>query len=803
MAGGRMDIMAGRAYVELFVKNNRLIKGLQDARQRMSQFGGDIMSLGRQLVAISAAAVIPMAFSIKKFAEFDDAMREVKAVTQASESAFQMLTEKAKALGAATSFTAVEVAALMAELGRAGFSPDQVNEMTGAVLNLARATKTDATLASGIMAASIRQFSMSAGDATRVSDGLTTAANKTFNTVEQLGEALNYAGPVAADFNMSFEDTLAILGGLGNMGIHASNAGTALRRLLTITGAEGSKLAGIFGVQFINSAGNVRPLVDVLGEVNTATEHLGTAARAQKFNEAFGLLGITSASAIGHTAGDVKKLAEEIKNAGGSAAEAAAQMDAGLGGAFRIFLSALEGVQIALGGAIESELTSITKAGTEMLGVTIKIVNENRDAVITFAKWALGIGAVGAALIAVGLSATFVSIAIGGLLSIFSGLLGLFLLLTSPITLVLAAVVGLTYYFAQLGAKMGVFDGIASAAMATFVKLKTSVMQTFGGIRDAIGSGDLALAGQIAFTGLKLVAMQAMDAIASSIGGTWGKAIGDITSKILDGDFAGVWNTVVLEMSAVWTTFSNEIVNIFAAAGNGIIAAFRTVESKLKSIVDSISDYMLKDAEEGGAFGALVFTTSDVALLKEKRREERLSREYAKLGLDSSGGTIGKDTPIESDGILDSATAAINAAVERTRIDKAAAVQALNAAVDTGDQAVNEGIAKLQKELDQMRFKAKLQLENANRQPADPNIPGADGAGAGAKGGSGFASGTSSASFSAAGLIALGQGGSESPVVRETRAVRKAIEKAAALAKIDTDMQIEATLKAGGFGLGA
>ena len=68
----------------------------------------------------------------------------------------------------------------MTELGRAGFKPDQIVEMTGAVMDMARATGTDATVASGIMAATIRQFGLEATDATRVADGFAAAANKTF-----------------------------------------------------------------------------------------------------------------------------------------------------------------------------------------------------------------------------------------------------------------------------------------------------------------------------------------------------------------------------------------------------------------------------------------------------------------------------------------------------------------------------------------------------------------------------------------------------------------------------------------------
>lgn len=404
MAGSRADIQAGRAHVSLYVKNTAFLRGLRDARQSLQKTGASMMALGRQAAMAGAAMLVPMGFAVKTFADFDDGMRSVRAVTQATDEEFKRLTDTAAELGRTTSFTAIEVANLMAELGRAGFRPDQVNAMTAAVLDLSRATGTDATLASGIMAATIRQFGLAAEDSTRVADGLTTAANKSFNTVEQLGEALSYAGPVAADFNMSLEDTLAVLGGLGNVGIQASNAGTALRRLLTITGAEAAKMEDIFGVAFIDAAGNARPLVEVLGDVNEATKDLGTAARAQKFNEAFGLLGITGASAIGRQAGDIRELAVAIKEAGGSAARAAVEMDAGLGGAFRKIMSAAEGVQLAIGEALSESLQGMTERFTESLGTVTEWIKANRELVTAIAATGAALVTTGAALVGLGLS---------------------------------------------------------------------------------------------------------------------------------------------------------------------------------------------------------------------------------------------------------------------------------------------------------------------------------------------------------------------------------------------------------------
>jgi TP901 family phage tail tape measure protein len=409
----RADVMAGRAYVSLYTKGDALTRGLQKARTDLNKFASDMVSMGARMVAMTAAIATPVAFAVKKFSDFDDAMRAVGAVSQATEAQLQSMTDVAKNLGATTSFTAVQVAQLMTELGRAGFQPDQVNAMTAAVMNLARATGTDATLASGIMAATIRQFALEATDAARVADVLTKAANSTFNTVEGLGESLGYAGPVAKELGLSLEDTVAILGTLGNVGIQGSEAGTALRRLGVISAATGEKLKGIFNISNVDAAGNLKPLVQILGEIGDVTENLPVAEKVAKMNEAFGLLGITSASVLSRTAGDTRKLANELRNAEGAASDAATSMDAGLGGAFRIVMSAAEGLQIALGKALSGSIKGITESITGLLSSATEWVAKNQELVTTFASVALSVGAVGVAFIAVGLSAKIAAVGVG------------------------------------------------------------------------------------------------------------------------------------------------------------------------------------------------------------------------------------------------------------------------------------------------------------------------------------------------------------------------------------------------------
>ncbi len=72
---------------------------------------------------------------------------------------------------------------------------------------------------------------------------------------------------------MSLEETLAILGTLGNLGIQGSEAGTALRRLLTLV-QRNQKSFRRSSECNERRTGNARNLVDILGEVSAATANM-------------------------------------------------------------------------------------------------------------------------------------------------------------------------------------------------------------------------------------------------------------------------------------------------------------------------------------------------------------------------------------------------------------------------------------------------------------------------------------------------------------------------------------------------
>lgn len=614
-------VRMGRAFVEIGADPKKLFAALGKVTRSIGNVGAQMTRLGTRMTAIGAAVAAPAALAVRQFANFDDAIRMVAAVSGAAGNDLQKLNDRALELGASTSFTAVQVAGLMTELGRAGFKPDQIVAMTGAVLDLARATGTDSTLASGILAATLRQFSLEAGDAARAADVLTKAANSTNVTVEGLGESLKFAGPVASSLGMSLEDTVAILGTLGNVGIQGSEAGTAIRRLAVISAGAGEQLQKLFGVSNVDGAGNLKPLVDILDEINTATAQMGAAERTEKMAAAFGLLGITSANVLSQTAGGVRGLADELRGAEGTASVAAKAMDAGLGGAMRIATSALEGASIALGQALAPALTTVITRITQMAGGVKTFFNENQKLVESVGAGVVQFAAVGAALVTAGLALQGLSLAAGGILG--------------PLGLVLGTVFSLGLSFLALTAKVAAFSVTSiAAAVASGAAWITASLPIIGLIAAAASLG-----------AALFVVFDGMGSIRSAIGGVVGglqsmasefsavkdvgvSAIGEIMDSISAGDMGGAMQVAMQGLKAAFTIGANAFLNAVAAWGVNLVNTFDFYISSIPFL-----RFLGKDKYEFSLSGSSTSSTpdqrADQRFAELRDAQERRRRESA------------------------------------------------------------------------------------------------------------------------------------------------------------------------------
>lgn len=492
-------IKAGRAFVLIEAIDNTS-RVLRKVSGNMHAYAAQVTSIGQRLVTQAALLAAPIAFATRTFTAFDDQMRKVAAVSGASESQFRALTHQAKELGRTTSFTAAQVAELQTELGKAGFSPDQILQQTPSILDLSRATDTDTATAAGIAASALRQFNLEATETQRIADGLTATANGTFNTLESIGEALKYAGPVFEQFNISFEESLALVGALGNIGIQGSMAGTTLKNLELRAASMPQQFEKI-GVSTMDAAGNLRNLLDILEDLDQATKSMGTGQRAEILNRLMGVRSITGGAKLSGDTGSVKALLAMIEGSTGRASRTSQEMDAGIGGAFRRLMSAIEGVQIATGEALNplSTLVDVFAAG---LPAVADWISAHSHLVSMLVAGLGAVAATGVAFLTLGLSIKVLALAIvpvSTALALLKGLLvgipAILGLMASPAGMFVAALAAIATAVVVLGDGWSeAWNGISS----TFVTAWQTIIAK-------IGSGDLVGAGQVALAGLRSV----------------------------------------------------------------------------------------------------------------------------------------------------------------------------------------------------------------------------------------------------------------------------------------------------------
>jgi hypothetical protein len=93
-------IRAGAAYVELFVKDSRLVKGLNAAAARLKAFGASIQALGTKLAGLGITLAIPFLGAAKLFADMGDDMAKMSARTGVAVEALSELRYAAQQSGA-------------------------------------------------------------------------------------------------------------------------------------------------------------------------------------------------------------------------------------------------------------------------------------------------------------------------------------------------------------------------------------------------------------------------------------------------------------------------------------------------------------------------------------------------------------------------------------------------------------------------------------------------------------------------------------------------------------------------------
>ena len=369
------DLRRGEQAVDRFARNSeRDIRRLSAAsRSLRTNVRGILSAFGAFGVGFGLAQALRQSLDVSR--SFTQALSTVRAVTGATEGQFLSLTEEARRLGETTRFSAEQAANGMLALARAGFTVQETLVATNQVLLLAQAGGLELGRAAEIAANTLRQFNFHAEETARIADVLALAANSSNTTVNTLGEALAKVGPIANVAGVEFETVVAAIARLGNVGVPAADAGTALRNTM-IRLSNFTPVA----IQALDRLGltvdDVRLSTNEFVDVMELLRQRG--AGAVEIFEIFGQRLVSPISALAAGTDFVRQLNAELEDSQNTVQRVATIMDDNLNGAVLRLNSRWEELLISLG-----EDTGVFRGIVDGLASLVGALNVASDEVLS------------------------------------------------------------------------------------------------------------------------------------------------------------------------------------------------------------------------------------------------------------------------------------------------------------------------------------------------------------------------------------------------------------------------------------
>ena len=385
--------------VTIGANTRRFDKGLGNSMRKMKQFGKNTKALGRNL---TRSLTMPLAalggLAVKTAADFEFSMAKVAAVSGFAANEMKALEAQAKQLGGSTSKSASEVAGLQLELAKLGKSSKEIENMTEDILSLGIAFDKDLGETAAVVGQTLNQFGMDASETGRVADNMAVLFGSSSLDLEKYSTAMSTVGLTANTLGISLEDTGSALGILVDAGVDASTAGTSLTKAFTKLVQSGV------------------PANEVLNHLTSG--NLSVADSFEFFGDRAGKI-IPALQGAGE---EIAALTEKQLAGAGAAKTARKVLENTAKGGFDALKSAVEAAGISIGTALMPTVKKLTGFFTTLASKLASVDSGMQTQLVTILAVIAGIGP---------------------LLIILPSIVSGFMLLISPIGLVVAAIVGL------------------------------------------------------------------------------------------------------------------------------------------------------------------------------------------------------------------------------------------------------------------------------------------------------------------------------------------------------------------------
>lgn len=279
-------------------------------------------------------------------ADLQASMNRLEAMAGATGLELARLRKEALRLGSSTQYTAGQVADGMNELAAAGMKTTKILGSIHSALMLSTAAQIDMAQASDIVTNIMSGFGHDTNRLAKDIDTLTATFIGSNTVLTELGEAFKQVGGLAANNQISFEETAAVFGLMANAGIKGEMAGTAFRNAilrLVAPPSEARKAIRELGLEVFDLNGKMRKFSDIIRDLEP---HL---KNQTALKDLFGLRSLTPMISLIKRGGDaIDDFSKRVDKAEDLTKKIAAVRMKGFYGSVKEMVSGFEALSITI-----------------------------------------------------------------------------------------------------------------------------------------------------------------------------------------------------------------------------------------------------------------------------------------------------------------------------------------------------------------------------------------------------------------------------------------------------------------------
>ena len=579
-----------QALVELQGELKKTNKELKDAAwdewTKKADKATQVMdNVGQKLMVVTGAVVAMGAAAVKTTADFDAEMSTVQSISGATGDDFDALRDKALKMGSTTAFSASEAASAMEYMAMAGWKTEDMLDGIAGVMNAAAASGEDLAATSDILTDGLTAFGMAASDSAHFADVLVAAGNNANTSVAMMGETFKYAGAVCGTLGITVEDCAIATGLMGNAGIKASQAGTALRsglsKLIDPT-KEAASAMEQYGFSIATTEDGSVDFMGTMRNLRAAMGDLDATTQAQALSTIFGTEAMSGwAAIVSASDADFQSLTDAIYGCEGAAEAAAAVKLDNLSGQITILKSTIEGIAIQIGDILMPTIRNVVARIQEWAAAFAAADEDTKKTILTVAGV---VAAIGPLILGVSKVIKTVKNVVDAIEPVKKGLKAVKLAITglsAPVVAIIAVIAALVAAFMHL---WNTNEGFRTTIIGIWNEIKNTVGGFIEGLKERLGGMGITF-----------------ESVSAAIKTVW-NALCEFLAPVFEGAFQQVSNFLTAATNTIldiidffvalfkgdWEGAWAEVQSIFSNVWQYIVATFQNVTATLKSVADVV-----------------------------------------------------------------------------------------------------------------------------------------------------------------------------------------------------------------------